>query len=181
MTATPDMHEYILETAGKLFYEHGLRAIGVDRVIAEAGIAKATLYRHFPTKERLMVTYLQRRSAAALGAIHTELEGVGEASAARIDALFGRLARVMNSGFRGCAFIRALSEHLESDAIRAEVIRHKDAVRELIGGLLAPQQAELRDTLFLLYEGALSMGLVYQDNRGALSAHKAAMALFKGG
>lgn len=182
MSGTPDMREYILDVAAKLFYQHGLRAIGVDRVISEAGIAKATLYRHFPAKEQLMVAYLKRRSEAAIRGITTELDSIPGPPAAHIEALFDRLARVMDGEFRGCAFIRAMSEHLESEAIRDQVIAHKNAVRELIGGLMQslplPDTAkdELVDCVSLLYEGALSMGLVYQQGRSALAAKRAALA-----
>jgi AcrR family transcriptional regulator len=179
------MREHILDVAASLFYEHGLRAIGVDRVIAEAGIAKATLYRHFPTKELLMVAYLTRRSDIALNTLKAELASITDGPLARIDALFDKLASAMNDNFRGCAFIRALSEHLESEPIRDRGKTHKTAVRELIFDLLEPLAASeesrrrLGDSIALLYDGALSMGLLYQQGDAAVTAKHAAGTLIR--
>jgi len=60
-TATPSARERLVEVASRLFYAEGIRAVGVDRVIAEAGVAKATLYAHFASKDELVAAYLARQ------------------------------------------------------------------------------------------------------------------------
>lgn len=176
------MRAYILEVASRLFYQHGLRAVGVDRVIAEAGIAKATLYRHFPNKEMLIVAYLDTRSAAALASITAALKK-GTDARSRVITLFDRLSQITSSGFRGCAFVRALSEHLESEEIRHTVVRHKDAVRTVIAQAIADTSVDqtqiehLSQLIAVLYEGALSSALVYGSSNAVGAAKQAALTL----
>lgn len=178
-----EMHEYILSIASHLFYEHGLRAVGVDWVIREAGIAKATLYRHFPTKEALVLSYLQRRREMALGEIQQVAKDAGPAAEAKVDAIFSRLHRVAHKGFRGCAFVRAMAEHLESPAIHAAVRQHKDAVRDVffnaLEGTTTTRSARQNSaaTLALLYDGALVTAMVQQQPDGVLLAKTAALKL----
>ena len=179
------MRDYILSVAGRLFYEFGLRAIGIDRVIAEAGIAKATLYRHFPTKELLIATYLSRRSEEVIVTLEAQLKNQPAVAEMRVNALFDALAVLARDGFRGCAFVRAISEYLASDEIRAVVKRHKHGVRSLLGRELclsanaANEDGALLEGIFLLYEGALSTAMIYKTDEGVLAAQQAALRLLK--
>lgn len=178
-----EMRDHILGIASRLFYEQGLRAVGIDLVIRESGVAKATLYRHFPTKESLVLSYLERRRDKALAEIRQTAEDAGPAVEAKVDAIFTRLHRVAQSGFRGCAFVRAMAEHLESPAIHAAVLQHKDAVRGIFFDVLQGAKAtrgarqDCAATLALVYDGALVTAMVQQRPDGVLLAKAAALRL----
>src|ERR1041384_4616719 len=107
-TRSNEMRERILETADRLFYEQGIRAVGVDTVAAEAGISKRTLYNYFPSKDDLIVAYLSRRFRT--------VPLTGDPPAAQILEQFDRLERAFASGrFRGCPFVNAVAELKEPD------------------------------------------------------------------
>lgn len=102
----------ILDTAEQLFYTHGIRAVGVDRVIAEARVAKATLYTHFRSKDELVAECL-RRDAARVRAGLAEAARVASPGPARIGVLFDNAAAsAAEPGYQGCGFINAAAEHL---------------------------------------------------------------------
>jgi len=132
-----DVRTRILETASALFYERGVRAVGIDLVLQESGAAKATLYRHFPTKDDLIVAYLEREEAdfwrvwddaaarhpkSAVAELEAHLQWIGE-----------RLAR---GNYRGCPQINVAAEFAESSHPAREVARaHMRALRERLGAL----------------------------------------------
>ena len=94
----------LLARAVVRFYESGIRAVGIDPLIAEASIAKATFYRHFPSKADLVVAYVQRRSDAWLRWFDEAVDG-------RLDAVWDVLAEHhADDGFRGCAVVNAVAE-----------------------------------------------------------------------
>src|SRR5205085_11875161 len=97
------MERRILETTDRLFYQQGIRAVGVDTIAAEIGISKRTLYNYFPSKDALIVAYLSRRSRPI---------GTSDAPAAdQVFAVFDGLERVVGSDeFRGCPFVNAVAE-----------------------------------------------------------------------
>ncbi|GHU02153.1 TetR family transcriptional regulator [Betaproteobacteria bacterium] len=176
------MRDHILETAARLFYENGIRAVGVDRVIAEANIAKATLFRHFATKELLVVAYLQARSERVQASLREVMANAGKSPQKRIVALFHALEEsARTQPFRGCAFMLAVAELEESQAIKSVARTHKDAVKALILEALEQPDAagrRLAEQLALLYDGALASILVYRDPRAAKFAASAALSLF---
>ena len=101
------MQERILETADRLFYGQGIRAVGVDTIAAEIGISKRTLYNHFPSKDDLIVAYLSRRLRPAAPSDRPPLE--------QILGAFDRLERTIATGvFRGCPFVNAVAELKEA-------------------------------------------------------------------
>ncbi|WP_326543381.1 TetR/AcrR family transcriptional regulator [Pseudorhodoferax sp.] len=162
------MRERILATADQLFYAEGIRAVGMDRLIAQAGVAKATMYHHFPSKEQLVVDYLRRRHALVTAAMQLALAAAGAGPAARVQALFGWLqSRVAAGSFRGCAFLLALSEYGHSAEVREAVRAHKDAVAALfasaVGAELSAAQPPLPRQLALLYDGAIASVAVQGD------------------
>lgn len=185
LAASPpaDMQRHILDVASRLFYENGLRAVGIDWVIREAGIAKATLYRHFPTKEQLVLAYLAGRRERALEQIRATALAAGPDAQARVDAIFNRLHRVAKKGFRGCAFLRALSEHLDSPEIQEAVSGHKNAVREIFREAVAPlgasgrRSTEIAAVLALIYDGALVTVMVQKQPGAVLLGRQAARAV----
>jgi AcrR family transcriptional regulator len=103
LPAKPAMKDRILETADRLFYLQGIRAVGVDTIAAEIGISKRTLYNHFPSKDELIAAYLERRFTRAPASDKPPVE--------QILGIFDRLERGFASkGFRGCPFVNAVAE-----------------------------------------------------------------------
>src|SRR5436305_14943860 len=101
------MQERMLETADRLFYRQGIRVVGVDTIAAEIGISKRTLYNYFPSKDDLIVAYLQRRLQVAPPSDLPPAE--------QILGNFDRLERTFSVGvFRGCPFVNAVAEIKEA-------------------------------------------------------------------
>src|SRR6059058_2428363 len=102
LPAKPDMKDRILETADRLFYLQGIRAVGVDTIAAEIGISKRTLYNHFPSKDDLIVAYLTRRFITPKPSEAAPVQ--------QILGAFDRLERSFASGvFRGCPFVNVVA------------------------------------------------------------------------
>src|SRR5947209_18986770 len=97
------MKERILETADRLFYLRGIRAVGVDTIAAEIGISKRTLYNHFPSKDALIAAYLEGRFRPAASSAKPPLQQI----LAVFDSLERRFA---HKDFRGCPFVNAVTE-----------------------------------------------------------------------
>lgn len=125
--ATP--RERILDAALRLFYRDGIAATGVDRVIAEAGVAKATLYYHFPSKETLAVAFLAERHQQWMARFRQHLAAQPRQD---LPAVADALACWMREpDFRGCAFINAVTEDA-SAAVRAQALAHKAELQQVI-------------------------------------------------
>lgn len=175
------MRDHILATAGSLFYREGIRAVGVDRIIAEAGVAKPTLYKHFRTKEDLILTYLEGRHEAVIGALAAAMQAARGEPLPRVMAIFEWLeTKVDVASGRGCAFLLALAEHEESAPIKEIVKRHKDALRELFASAVSVRGRRAGDLplqLAQLYDGALATIMVRRNKEGATLARKTARIL----
>ncbi|MET9410512.1 TetR/AcrR family transcriptional regulator [Streptomyces sp. NPDC002935] len=164
--------ERLVRAASRLFYYEGVRAIGVERLIAEAGVTKATFYRHFAAKDDLVVAYLLTKDAyykdvaEPLAAAHPPAEA--------IDLIFEAIAEhARERGFRGSPFINAAAEYPDAThPVRGLVTTHRDWIRTLFQGLLTrlghtdPKSAA--GALLMLYDGAMAAG--YLDDSTA--AHK---------
>jgi AcrR family transcriptional regulator len=162
-TRQPAARERILDTAFGLFYAHGIRAVGVDRIIAESGVAKATFYRHFPGKDDLAVAYLDRVDDVWTRQLHEAAEAAGRDAEHQLVGLFDALASACRrDDYRGCAFINAAAESEGGSRIHARTLRHKDAVREWVRGLAVDAGAadpdSLARALTLLLDGGLASG-----------------------
>jgi AcrR family transcriptional regulator len=172
----------ILNTAFRLFYAHGLRAVGVDTIIAESGVAKATLYKHFPTKEDLIVAYLDKVDAVWTGQLHAAAEAAGPQPADQLVGLFDALGSACRrDGYRGCAFINAAAEATPGTAAHNRTITHKRAVLAWVTGLAVA--AEVADpevvarSLTLLLDGGLASGALDADPQAAIVARSTAARL----
>jgi len=126
----------VLDTATALFYAEGVHAVGIDRIIAEAGVAKATFYHHFPAKDELVRAYIERQSR------------LGQADIARLDrrspretllAIFDLVAdAVRQPGYRGCPFVNAAAEYPDpASPVRRAIDEHRRWKRDLLRELLA--------------------------------------------
>jgi AcrR family transcriptional regulator len=103
--------ERILKTASDLFYKHGINSIGIDRIIAESGVAKMTFYRHFPSKCSLVAEYLAHRDQAWQRLVDEFTGDASKPPLERLLAIFNALERsIKNPGFYGCPFIKTLAE-----------------------------------------------------------------------
>jgi AcrR family transcriptional regulator len=120
----------LLETATRLFYAEGVHTVGIDRIIAEAGVAKATFYHHFKSKDDLVVAYLTDEFERQRG-VFGGVEGTG---AERLRATFTLLGDAScGPGFRGCPFLNAAAEFADpKHPVRAVVTEYRDYFRGLM-------------------------------------------------
>lgn len=169
------MVERILETTDRLFYQRGIRAVGVDAVAAEAGISKRSLYDYFPSKEALIEAYLERR-----------FRRMPESDAPpdeQILAVFDRLGTMFASGaFRGCPFVNAVAELADSCQVAKTIAARFNQERWVWlreraaeAGLTDPDTVATQ--LALLVDGAIATMLVREDPSVALAARAAAQVL----
>ena len=101
----------VLDTAARLFYARGVHEVGMDELIAESGLAKATVYRLYPTKDALVAAYLNRLANEILGSVDAEIVGHDEDPAAALHAIFAAIEQdLRRATFRGCAFNNASIE-----------------------------------------------------------------------
>lgn len=159
-----DPKERILKTADRLFYEQGYLATGVNQIIAEAQVAKASFYQHFPSKEDLAIAYLEMRNAALLKRVRQVVESQQDPKM-RVLALFSLLRNFAEqTNFRGCAFLNMTAEFPDRRShVREIIIQHKTALRNYIETLIRaalPDEPEetvkmKANTTFLLLEGSL--------------------------
>ncbi|OKH92979.1 TetR/AcrR family transcriptional regulator [Streptomyces uncialis] len=127
--------ERLIDTAGALFFAEGIRAVGVERLLADSGIGRASFYRHFASKDDLVVAVLERRDTDWRRWLAAEVEARGRDPLALFDALADDAAR---GDFRGCAFINALAESADADGpVHRLAVAHKRAVTGFVAGLLA--------------------------------------------
>ena len=171
----PDMKERILQTADKLFYLQGIRAIGVDTIAAEIGISKRTLYNHFPSKDALITAYLERRFVEPKASDKPPAEQI----LATFDALERRFAA---KDFRGCPFVNAVAElGTEGKAVRKIAIAFKESrrlwFRDRLVQLGVKDADALATQLVLLVDGSIAQDLVRNDPAMARAAKEAARVL----
>lgn len=118
--------ERLLRTASALFYGEGVHTVGVDRVIAEAAVTRATFYRHFPSKESLVRAYLEgvdQATREAAGAVPDEADAA-RAWLAHLSGLVGE--QLCTPSFRGCPFINAAAEYPDpASPVRATIREHR--------------------------------------------------------
>lgn len=170
--ATTGARARLLEVAGALFYAEGIHAVGVDRVIAEAGVAKATLYAHFAGKDELVAAYLAARSAAWADEVERRAAtstGAGPRGLVPFDLLAERAA---DPGFRGCPFVNAAAEFPGPGLVAEVVAAHRRRVRAAFASLAGPGPVE---ALVVLYDGAMTAAHLDGDP-GAVDAARALAA-----
>lgn len=179
---TSSARQRILDTAFRLFYARGIRAVGVDLIIAESGVAKATFYRHFPAKDDLVVAYLDKVDGIWGGQLRSAAEAAGPAAADQLVGLFDALGTACRrDGYRGCAFINAAAEATPGTPVHERTIAHKHDVlswvRDLAEQAGAADPAGLARSLTLLLDGGLAAGALDADPEAATRARDAAELL----
>jgi AcrR family transcriptional regulator len=153
----------LLGTASRLFYTEGLHSVGIDRIVAEARVTRATLYRHFPSKDDLVVAYLTEADALIRGQVDAAV-GRGGAPADVVRAVAGSIAAGIRApGFRGCAFLNAAAEYPDpAHPVHQAVLAHRDWFLRKVTELLAevgeaPPEPAARHFV-MLRDGAMAAG-----------------------
>ena len=174
--------ERILQTAERLFYRDGYRAVGVDTIIAEAGVAKMSLYRHFPSKDDLIKAYLDRANGQLLEWVD-RLAAPHDDPREALEAIFEGVAELASSpDCLGCAFVGAAAEFPDGEhpGHRAAA-EHKQAVLDRFRGLAesagAHDPRRLAEELLLVMDGAWSAARVFGRGNHGRRAAAAATAL----
>ena len=171
------MQERILETADRLFYGQGIRAVGVDTIAAEIGISKRTLYNHFPSKDALIAAYLERRFVQPRPSDKSPVE--------QILGTFDSLERRFGSkDFRGCPFVNAVAELGNKDrSVKRIAIAFKESrrlwFRDQLVQLGVAEAEGLATQLQLLVDGSIAQDLVRDDPAMARAAKEAARVLLE--
>lgn len=173
--AKQPMKERILETADRLFYLQGIRAVGVDTIAAEIGISKRTLYNHFPSKDALIAAYLARRFVQPRPSDKPPVEQI----LGTFDSLERRFAA---KDFRGCPFVNAVAElGTEDKSVKKTAVAFKESrrlwFRDLLRQLDVADPEGLATQLTLLVDGSIAQDLVRNDPAMARAAKEAARVL----
>ncbi|MEK7885591.1 TetR/AcrR family transcriptional regulator [Burkholderia contaminans] len=162
--SAPDTRERILQTASELFYREGTRAVGVDLIVAQAGVAKTSLYRHFATKDDLIEAFLLREDADFWAHWDAVAAKYRRTPREELDAQLQWIGeRIARPGYRGCPQINIAAEYADGNhPARKVAVAHKQELRrrlaELAGaiGVDEPETFALR--LATVIDGALSSG-----------------------
>lgn len=158
--------ERLIETAAELFYRHGCHAVGIDTILAEAGVAKMTLYRHFRTKDELVLAALRRMDERFRNDFMAAVERRAATPAARLDALFDVVRDwVRGKDFFGCPFINVTAEFAaHDDPAHVAAAEHKrlalDFIERLAAGAGAADPRGLARALKVLLEGCTVLAQV---------------------
>lgn len=182
---TPTARERILDTASRLFYRHGFVSVGVDTIIAEAGVAKMSLYRHFRSKDDLIVAYLEQSNerfwdwfdaATGEGTPHAQLVNLFEAlgTFATSPACFGCMFQLAASDFPD-------PEHPANRIALAHKNRVLDRFRDLASQAESPEPEALAAQLLLLMDGAFVASRMFPRASPAAQVGQAAKAIITSG
>jgi AcrR family transcriptional regulator len=133
----PQARERILDTAYELFSRRGVRAVGVDEVVASAGVAKATLYRHFPSKNDLVLAFLERREQRWTHEwLETEARRRGDTPEEQLLAIFDVFGEwFRRDDFEACAFVNVLLEMGTDHSAGKACVGHLENIRGIVSGL----------------------------------------------
>ncbi|MFE9421629.1 TetR/AcrR family transcriptional regulator [Kitasatospora sp. NPDC006697] len=159
MSTPSPARDRILDTASRLFYAEGIHTVGVDRIVTEAAVTRATFYRHFPSKEELILSHLQRWDDCLRAEVAEVLAATAGTAALR--ELFGRLgAMLAMPGFRGCPFINAAAEYPDpAHPVARSIAVHRVWLLTLLTDLLTagghPDPEGRAELLMLLRDGAM--------------------------
>lgn len=178
----------LLKTASRVFYAEGIHAIGVDRIVEEAQVTRATFYRHFPSKETLIVAYLDEADRTIREQVDAAI-AAGLPAADTLRKVGASIAQaILTPGFRGCAFLNAVAEYPDPDhPVHLAVLAHRQWFLDTVTGLLAkireiPAEPAARHFV-MMRDGAMAAGCLFDPDlvsetflhgvEGLLKAHAA--------
>ncbi|MGY3792525.1 TetR/AcrR family transcriptional regulator [uncultured Aquimarina sp.] len=166
------VRDHIVTTASNLFYSKGYNLTGINEIIKEAGIAKATLYNHFPSKEDICIAYLQSKNVTFTKDINAFVNQAAPGKD-RIYALFEFLKLFFDQkDFNGCWCLNTYTEMpKENETVREEIQQQKNDFIDFIKELIAENHSQESDNenmilarkVYLLYEGAISESKLHQN------------------
>lgn len=163
----------ILDTAQRLFYACGIRATGIDKVIAEAQVTKVTFYRHFPAKNQLILAFLAQRHLRWMKGFSAMLDQYPDIESGLPAALQSWFSE---QDYRGCAFINVRAELGDAFPEATQLIRqHKQAMAEAIAQNMPQQLRNRTGQIMLLAEGAIVRVQTGEDSSDVISDLRAAL------
>jgi AcrR family transcriptional regulator len=180
-SARPSARERLLAAANELFYNEGVHTVGIDRIIEQAGVAKASLYNTFGSKDELVRAYLEARHGSLVEAITAAVERY-DTPRERLLAVFeGQGELFAQEDYRGCAFARATAESHPGDLVERAAEAYRRWVRTLLTDLAAQagaaQPEVLARQLHLVYDGSSQSARMDRDPTAAVAARAAAAIL----
>jgi AcrR family transcriptional regulator len=178
-----DARQRLIETADRLFYREGLRAVGIDRIIAEAGVAKATLYAHFPSKDDLILAVLQWRELKTDEFFASAMGRHVKAGKGRLAAFYAALREFMaGPDFRGCCFINAATEladpsHPAAKFVPGQKRRFHAFLAGLVEEAVGRPSPAVAEAAAVLTDGAIVTGVIRGCPDPADTAREAVLRL----
>ncbi|MEU6206129.1 helix-turn-helix domain-containing protein [Micromonospora musae] len=159
----------LLGAASRIFYAEGIHSVGVDRIVAEASVTRATFYRHFPGKEDLVLAYLRGADQAIRGQVEEAVTAVaaGLPASDALRAVAASIAEgIRSSGFRGCAFLNAVAEYPDPDhPVHQAVLAHRqwflDTVTTLMARIEQTSAESAAQHFVMLRDGAMAAGCLF--------------------
>jgi AcrR family transcriptional regulator len=187
-SSRPSVRDRILATASDLFYKEGVQNVGIDRIVAESGVAKMSLYNHFKSKDALIAVWLQEQHDNwriwFQDTVKSYAQKTGESPILAIFDVLKEWAETPN--FRGCAFINSAVELVDPEHPGYQVsVEHQQAIFDYIFSLVQgdnlPNPEDLTEQLVILVQGATVVAMIQDQCRAdaAMQAKAAAMILIK--
>ena len=174
----------ILDTASRLFYDQGYHVTGINQIIDEAEIARASLYNHFPSKTDLLLAYLDRTHIEWFVALDNYLAPFATAREKLIALFDFRIGRQKRLRYKGCHFNKITAETSTDEEVFKRVKMHKERLRQYIRALVREaahrgllEDDVLADTLLLLMEGGIVLGAMFRSSEDAEKAKRIAESL----
>jgi AcrR family transcriptional regulator len=169
----------LLEVADRLFYADGIHTVGIDRIIAEAGVTKATFYKQYGSKDTLILEYIHgrdRQVRESLSDPSVVSDSPEQTLRTLVEGIIGDLGR---RDFRGCPFLNAAAEFPDSNhPVRRAISEHRDWFTEFLESNLHrmghPSPGAAADELYLLRDGAMSGGYAGDPIAATSALHRAA-------
>ncbi|PSM38974.1 TetR family transcriptional regulator [Streptomyces dioscori] len=156
----------LLNTATRIFYAEGIHSVGIDRIVAEAQVTRATLYRHFASKEDLVLAYLAQADQAIRGQV-AAAQASSPSPSDQVRAVATSITDgIQSTGFRGCAFLNAAAEYSDpAHPIHQTVLAHRQWFLTTVTDLLAQTSDRSADAagrhFIMLRDGAMSAGCLF--------------------
>ncbi|WP_037308970.1 TetR/AcrR family transcriptional regulator [Ruegeria halocynthiae] len=179
----PNKRDELVRNALQVFYRDGFHATGMDKLVVETGVSKTSMYKHFRTKEELILAALRLRDESFRISLLRQIEEMAHSPADRLLASFDALAQWFEEdGYRGCMFIKAGAEYQESDhPIHLQAAEHKrlmlDYFTDLARKAGAREPEKLGCQILLLQEGAIVTAVLLKNCEPARDAKAAAQVL----
>ncbi|MGV1908204.1 TetR/AcrR family transcriptional regulator [Agrobacterium cavarae] len=177
--------ERILKTASDLFYRLSINSVGIDRIIAESGVAKMTFYKHFPSKAALISAYLRYKSIIWFQILASATEEPGLSPVERVLAIFDALDKPLRAlSFRGCSFTRGLAEfgpEANTPEVQATIAEYFKQLHDFVSSLIEPMRLSDHERAVIqilsLIQGSFVMAQSLPDPRIVEANREAAQIL----